>query len=103
MYDKLKEQYDELQSRNNSLISRLNQIEVTNKQEGSLLSQNTYWNRFEQLANTAIANYPAWRKTQRKVQKTGNLSHWLVQTIGADTREAEILKKILSDVYEELI
>jgi len=54
------------------------------------------------MATKAISEYPSWKKTQQKVQKTANLIDWLRTSIGADNREAEVLKKLLSDFFNEL-
>jgi len=67
-----------------------------------LLASSEYWNRLETIAAKTIKQFPAWRDSQSKIQKSGNLQHWLTATIGADTREAEILKKILSDSFKGL-
>ncbi|OOY57534.1 hypothetical protein [Solemya velum gill symbiont] len=61
-----------------------------------------YWNKLGVLASQAIEKYPAWRDSQRKVQKTGNLQEWLTTVIEANNREAEIIKNILADFYQEL-
>ena len=66
------------------------------------LSTNDYWIKLMRLATKAINEYPIWRGKQRKVQKAGNLQDWLVNDCHASTREAEILKKILSDKFQEL-
>jgi hypothetical protein len=66
------------------------------------LMSSDYWQRIEKMALRVIDEYPAWRISQRRVQKSGNLQKWLVDTIDADHREDELLKKVLSDVFEEL-
>lgn len=98
MYDKLKEQYDSLKTRYDSVGDKPDH--VSNKE--SPLTQSDYWRSLESLTKQAISEYPAWCKTQRKVQKSGNLQEWLTQVINADNREAEILKKVLSDFFQEL-
>jgi hypothetical protein len=62
----------------------------------------TYWQGFERKTTRAIKEYPDWRDQQRRVQKTGTLVHWLTGTIKASHREAEIIKKVLADIYPEL-
>lgn len=69
---------------------------------GTQLSQSTYWCALERKAQAAIEGYPEWSKGVRRVQKTANLHDWLKKDIEADNREAEIIKKILSDVFQEL-
>ena len=66
------------------------------------LSTNGYWIELMRLATKAINEYPIWKSKQRKVQKTGNLQNWLVNDCNTSNREAEILKKILSDKFQEL-
>jgi len=66
------------------------------------LSINGYWIELTNLATKAINEYPIWKGKQRKVQKTGNLQDWLVNDCNVSNREAEILKKILSDKFQEL-
>jgi hypothetical protein len=66
------------------------------------LSANGYWIELTNLATKAINEYPIWKSKQRRVQKTGNLQDWLVNDCNASNREAEILKKILSDKFQEL-
>ena len=62
----------------------------------------TYWGGFERKTVRAIREYPDWRDQQRRVQKTGTLVHWLTGTIKVSHREAEIIKKVLADIYPEL-
>lgn len=70
------------------------------------LSDSIYWNKLENMTKRAIQEYPLWklsRNTDRKIQKTQDLKDWLVSAaIGADSREAEIIKKTLSDYFNEL-
>lgn len=67
-----------------------------------VLQDSEYWNKFVMMASAAISDYPVWRDSQRKVQKSGNLQEWLTTVITANNREAEIIKNILSDFYQEL-
>jgi hypothetical protein len=66
------------------------------------LETSSYWQQLKRLAKQAIINYPTWKATQGKVQKTGNLQNWLSSTLKTNSRETEIIKKILSDFYTEL-
>ena len=68
----------------------------------ALLAGSENWERMRSLACRAISSFPVWSKSQRKVQKTGNLQDWLVNEIQADNREAEFIKKVLTDIYKEL-
>jgi hypothetical protein len=69
------------------------------KDESSKLDLSTYWNSLKSLTEEAVAQYPAWSDGQRKVQKTSNLTDWLTSDIGANSREAEIIKKVLTDIF----
>ena len=77
------------------------QANITND-ETLLASQSEYWNGLQTLTQRALKEYPSWRGSQRKIQKSGNLQSWLTDTIGAKTREAEIIKNVLSDFFDEL-
>ena len=68
----------------------------------SVLVKNHYWDKLTNLAIKVINEYPSWKNNQRKVQKSGNLQDWLVNNCNANNREAEILKKILSEEFPEL-
>lgn len=65
-------------------------------------NQSPYWQKFYNLTSEAIASYPEWGKKQKKIQITSNLRSWLIETLGATTREAEIIKNVLADFYKEL-
>lgn len=69
------------------------------------LSKSAYWSKLGQLAKTAIAKYPSWKKARKvghKIKKTTELKEWL-QSFGADNREIHIVTKVLSEFYEELL
>jgi len=65
------------------------------------LLDSSYWQGFNKLVQLAIKSFPVWCQRQEKIQKTGNLQDWLVGELKADNREAEIIKKILSDIYKK--
>ncbi len=81
-------------------LDKLAQIK-TPKNSDELVA-NHYWMELTSLATKAINEYPSWKNNQRKIQKTGNLQDWLVDDCKASNREAEIIKKILSDKFQEL-
>ena len=74
----------------------------TKDTDNTALLNSEYWGKLSGLTSHAIQAYPAWKANQRKIQKTGNLQGWLTAVIKADNREAEIIKKILSDFFQEL-
>ena len=67
----------------------------------SLSEVSPYWRSVEQKTRHAIGEYTEWRASVRTVQKTKNLQEWLTDSIGADNREAEVIKKVLSDYFED--
>ncbi len=72
--------------------------------EGSLqnppnLGDSEYWSGFGETIQDAIDTYPGWSEEQRLIQKTGNLNEWLTKSMKLTTREAEITKKVLSDLF----
>lgn len=71
--------------------------------KGKSIIKNQYWNSLQKKASRAIKLFPEWSQTQNVVQKTGNLQDWLVNTIGLDNREAEVIKKVLSEEYKDII
>ncbi|MFK5915590.1 MAG: hypothetical protein QM484_14585 [Woeseiaceae bacterium] len=74
-----------------------------NSVEGNDLSNSASWVELNHLVEIAVKEYPNWRSNQRKVQKSGNLQEWLTSSdIGASNREAELIKKIMSDFFQEL-
>ena len=101
-YDQLKEKYEALEKAYAQVTKKQNgQSGDTNQTDIFLSSE--YLQGFHGKVKRTVDEYPAWKKTQkRKVQKTGNLHRWLREVIGADTREAELLKKILSDIFKDL-
>lgn len=64
------------------------------------LESSSYWRDFESRTIRAISDFPSWEKEQRVVQKSGNLHHWLNEKIAKDTRQTEIIKRVLADVYK---
>ena len=77
-------------------------VQIKTPKNSDELVTNHYWIEFTSLATKAINEYPSWKNNQRKIQKTGNLQDWLVNDCKASNREAEIIKKILSDKFQEL-
>ena len=100
-FKKLRDEKSLLASENESLkaiVKKLSPPRTTDK----TLSDSEYWVELSQRASSAVKEYPAWSETQRTVQKSGNLQEWLTKNIGTNNREAEIVKKVLSDFYKEL-
>ena len=66
------------------------------------LAQNAYWRDLERMAAKAIEEFPTWKKSVSRIQKTGNFKDWLQNYIGTNDREAVIITKILSKTFKEL-
>jgi hypothetical protein len=102
LYDQLKEKYEVLEKAYTQVTEKQNGQSADTNQTDKVLSSE-YLQGFLGKVKRTVDEYPPWKKTQkRKIQKTGNLHNWLMRDIGADTREAELLKKILSDNFEDL-
>ena len=94
-YHRVKEEHDEL-------LEKLHQNESDEAPLPKLAEQSKAWHDLEQKAQLAVTTYPNWRQGQRTVHKSKNLHDWLLKSIGADNREAEFLKKVMSDIFKEL-
>jgi hypothetical protein len=96
-----KDRHDNLQIEYNLIAEELKQLKGTGVDSLAAM-QSEYWRDLAQKAEQAIKQFPAWSEGQRIVQKGGNLHYWLKDTIQANDREAEIIKKVLSDIFNEL-
>jgi len=85
---------------NGSTEAQMHQTDIVSGLDA--LQKCKYWQQLQEQAMKAIDAFPSWSKQQHTIQKTGNFQDWLVKEIGANNREAEILKKILSDIFQEL-
>ena len=65
------------------------------------LNQSNYWKNFKKMTSDVVKQYPSWRQENPKANKTEVLPEW-IKTFGADYREAEVIKKILSDLFPNL-
>ena len=101
-YDQLQQQFDTLTQQHEGLIQEVSEINAAIDNRSTALSGSQYWQKFEALAVKAVNEFPNWGKTQNKIQKTGNLQTWLTSVIGADNREADLIKKVLSEFFKEL-
>lgn len=81
-------------------ISKIEDIKINEELD---LRKSAYFKWFEETAKKMIKEYPGWRKTcNTKVKKTAGIPEWLKKTFNVKDREAEILKKILSDFFPDL-
>ena len=65
-----------------------------------LLLRSDYWKKLTKNAAEAVNQYPSWRITEKKVQKSANLHDWLKNKFSLTDRETEIIKKILSEIVD---
>jgi hypothetical protein len=102
-YSLLRNEKIAIEADRDSLKKKLEGVSLPNEDaDHSALLKSVYWGKLGALADHAIEAYPSWKDKQRIVQKTGNLQTWLTTVIKADNREAETIKKILSDFFQEL-
>lgn len=62
----------------------------------------TYLADLQSRADHLVTKFPEWKKTQDKVQNTGNLIYWIKEETSSNTREADILKTALAEKFPEL-
>jgi hypothetical protein len=101
LFEQLKEKHEDLFEAYQAVSNKLAEYEQSGNSP-STLEQCNSWSDFKQKAEYAIEEFPKWKKTQWKIRKTGNLQEWLTDTIDASPREAEIIKKFLTELFEEL-
>lgn len=101
-YKLLREEKTTVEFERDSLKAIVDKLSPSNEYNDAALINSQYWSQLNKLASLAINEYPKWKEKQRRVQKSGNLQEWLTKTVQADNREAEIIKKILSDFFQEL-
>jgi hypothetical protein len=103
-FKKLRQEKESVESERDSLRKIADSIknQPSGSTKTSTITQSEYWSNFTETASRAVDEFPVWRDSQRQVQKTGNLMDWLTNTLGVDNREAEVLKKVLSDFFIEL-
>jgi hypothetical protein len=75
-------------------------IDDTPSDSLTALRESNYWLTLEKNTILAIEKFPEWSNKQRKIQLTGNLNSWLMENFEGKTRELEIIKNVLSEVYE---
>ncbi len=102
-YKKIRIEKESIEAERDALKAIVdNAFPAQNESVSATMNNSQYWTALGSLASQAIEQYPVWQKSQRKVQKTGNLQEWLTTVIKANNREAEIIKNILADFYQEL-
>ena len=97
--DELKKQNESLQQRCDAVEKELAGFKKTSSEE-SLLLRSDYWKKLTKNAAEAVNQYPSWRITEKKVQKSANLHDWLKNKFSLTDRETEIIKKILSEIVD---
>lgn len=81
-------------------ISQLNPTSHQKLETPTELEQNQYWSELSKTAKRAIDAYPAWVKREGKPKKKAILIEWLETQQGMKTREAEIIKNVLSEHFD---
>ncbi len=103
--DSLVKERDEWLDEKESLSEVRKELEAIQlKQEkDDPLSASGYWCSFRDKVETAVAEYPDWRKTQRaKISKESDLTPWVRERFDPVERETAVIKKVLSDIFPEL-
>jgi hypothetical protein len=61
-----------------------------------------YLNELQRRVDHLANKYPGWAASTNKIQNTGNLVDWIKSETGSNTREAEIIKTALIEIFPEL-
>ncbi|MCU7839657.1 MAG: hypothetical protein KZQ94_09790 [Candidatus Thiodiazotropha sp. (ex Troendleina suluensis)] len=65
-----------------------------------VLSKSKYWLEFQSKTKTAINEFPGWVNQQTNKITVERVKDWLkTQPVDADYREADQIKKVLSDIF----
>lgn len=87
------EEHENLDDINNTTASQLNFSE-------SITNTGT-WKNLYKLAEQAFNDFPSWQAKQAKPHKIpmSHIDEWLKLSLKADKREAETIKKLLTEIY----
>jgi hypothetical protein len=82
------------------LKSILYEVAVPNPSLDKLRSTKA-WNLLEKKAIKAITEFPEWKHDQgnKRIMLTGNLKYWVMENHAVSDREYELIKNVLSEVY----
>lgn len=61
-----------------------------------------YLSELQIRINHLEKKFPQWKASQKIVQNAGNLQDWIKAETGSDTREVEMIKKALIEIFPEL-
>ncbi|MFT7301026.1 MAG: hypothetical protein ACI89Z_001494 [Porticoccus sp.] len=85
-----------------SQLFSIDDIKVKTRIKGAaqLLTQSGSWSSLQKQAIKAVGSFPEWKSKQKKISMAGNLTHWIQDAFDANTRETEIIKAVLRDLYD---
>jgi len=72
------------------------------KEQNKELERSPYWQELKTKTETAILKFPEWSKRQQKIKKSENLHEWIKTDFKANERETEIIKKVMTELFETL-
>jgi hypothetical protein len=75
-------------------------IETPTTQSSGITSK--YLIDLQNRINHLEKKFPLWKETQGTIQNAGNLQDWIKAETGSDTREVELIKKALIEIFPEL-
>ena len=93
---------DELKNKFDLTDAEARSIKKVLDEKVASLKESLYWKELEQKACQALSDYISFELTQSKIKKTANLKQWIKGLSKTTDREAEILKKILTERYKNL-
>tara|TARA_R110002124_G_C8971684_1_gene515179 strand:+ start:4362 stop:5216 length:855 start_codon:yes stop_codon:yes gene_type:complete len=65
------------------------------------IAQSDTWQSLYKLTEKAVEEFPNWQKTRQKPNNISkdHIRDWLINTVKMPTREAEIVKKVLDEIF----
>ncbi|MFB1000052.1 MAG: hypothetical protein QMC13_07470 [Colwellia sp.] len=91
-------------------MTQINKQENTNPLPGTTSQQTSFsdqitntnaWKDLYKLTEKAVGEFPNWQKTRPKPNSISkdHIRDWLINTVKMPTREAEIVKKVLDEIF----
>ncbi len=106
----IKASLDDLRIQTSDLVKlstpTIKPVALPSIQEDCLLAKCTYWQDLKSKIELAVKKFPSWKdsrpKPSAKIAKETELSEWLKKLTSLQTREIALIKKVLTEVFEEL-
>lgn len=81
-------------------LQQQDDISTPNHEPSSELDDLESWQEFKRKAASAVREFPEWKKTQRIIQKQGNLKEWVKREFKTTASETEVIKNFVIQKYK---